>query len=93
MKQCKNLLWSPCFLEGAEQFHCRVTSSRVLIFQNYRKYTDGVLKNKLKFEFHFYLFVSVNHSIYMNFKNKKHLENDLKLLCTRENTIKSMNNE
>ena len=21
MKHCKNLLWCPCFLEGAEQFH------------------------------------------------------------------------
>ena len=29
----------------------------------------------------------------MNSINKKHLENDLKLLCTGENTLKSRNDE
>ena len=51
------------------------------------------MKNQLKFEFQLYLFVTVNHSIYMNSINDKHLENDLKLLPAGEKTLESMYDE
>ena len=47
MKQCKNLLWCPCFLEGAEQFHWR-NSSTFAMQQSYLFYnfcTQLILSN------------------------------------------------
>ena len=76
-----------------DPFSGRVAFDQVTILQNYREYIDGVLKNQLKFEFHVYFFVSVNHSICMISINQKHLENDLQLLCKDTNALKLMNEE